>query len=494
MTSNAGRPVRGGELSRAGSRRRSWTGGRSLRIGVLLAVLSGCSDLLGPGASPDGVTPSETLFGSYVGASEITCNVTMATLTVACGSGNSPVGATNVGGKGNSAKLVVSGITYTPGTQVFAMNVAVQNLLVQQMGTSDGPTITGMRTFFTTNPFRTAGSGPVALLNPDGTDTFTAAGQKYFEYLQKVPLLGTTSTKNWQFTIGPSVTSWRFRVYVSTELLPVVVFDKEDAGNRDIYRVALDGTDLVRISSHAAADLDPTAGQGRITYASYRNGQADLYSTALQGGGTHKRLTNTAANELAPAVDPKNVRVAFTSDLSGASKLWWADVSATGDVSFYRTINLALVPIGNGWIEASPIFDPTTNNYVSFVVTNGTSADIHAMVVGLTGNNFANLVVNPAADVEPAYNAAGTRLAFTSTRNGDVEIYELNLGTNVVTRITNRAGYDAQPTYLPDGRIVFVRDVAGVRSLRWINPATLVEGTIPTGSGTPRNPFVVPLY
>jgi len=53
-------------------------------------------------------------------------------------------------------------------------------------------------------------------------------------------------------------------------------------------------------------------------------------------------------------------------------------------------------------------------------------------------------------------------IAFTSTRNGNDEIYVMNADGTAETRITNNAGWDGQPAWSPDGtKIAFVSDRDG---------------------------------
>ena len=73
-------------------------------------------------------------------------------------------------------------------------------------------------------------------------------------------------------------------------------------------------------------------------------------------------------------------------------------------------------------------------------------------------------------DFEPAFSPDGRRIAFASNRTGDVELFLLELESGEVTRLTNREGSDGQPTWLPDGRIVYVAFAEATPELRWLDP------------------------
>src|SRR5215213_8551231 len=80
---------------------------------------------------------------------------------------------------------------------------------------------------------------------------------------------------------------------------PVVVFDRVTGGNRDIWKVDLDGQNLVQLTTDPGDDQDPTVVKGTVVFVSYRAGNAELYTLPLAGGGT-TRLTTTSRDETTP--------------------------------------------------------------------------------------------------------------------------------------------------------------------------------------------------
>ena len=45
----------------------------------------------------------------------------------------------------------------------------------------------------------------------------------------------------------------------------------------------------------------------------------------------------------------------------------------------------------------------------------------------------------------------GSRIVFTSTKDGDIELYTMNVDGTGLRRITNRVGYDGGAFFSPDG-------------------------------------------
>ncbi|HEY0070674.1 MAG TPA: hypothetical protein VGE04_11975 [Chloroflexia bacterium] len=74
------------------------------------------------------------------------------------------------------------------------------------------------------------------------------------------------------------------------------------------------------------------------------------------------------------------------------------------------------------------------------------------------GTSPVNLTNNPAQDDDAAYSPDGSKIAFSSTRDaGDQEIYVMNNDGSNPVRLTNSPGEDKSPSWSPDGaRIVFV--------------------------------------
>jgi WD40 repeat protein len=240
---------------------------------------------------------------------------------------------------------------------------------------------------------------------------------------------------------------------------PTVVFDQvSDSGNRDLWRVALDGQDLVRLTTHAADDRDPFVVGDQVTYISRRNGPPDLWRMALAGGG-QVQLTSTADEEMDPAVTAASA-VAYTRLLGGIPKL-------------YRSTGGAAVAVTDafsaGAVDGSPSWAPTGDRIV-FASSQGGPVRLWTARISTGALDTLPGRAISGADVEPAWSPDGGRIAFASSREGPTEIYLLTLATGVATRLTTAGGINGRPAWTGDGRILFVTWVAGHPTLRWLDP------------------------
>jgi hypothetical protein len=179
------------------------------RLGLAaLALLGACTD--NPMASAPEPDPVNVL-------SALVCRVEVQSQTMSCAPMVPTTGASLekriVGGQDLYVKLRSSGTSYD-GTQVFQTSVTVQNLLGSPIGMVGGNP-DSVNVFFASGPNVTGGSGNVAVANPDGTATFTQAGQEFFHYAGILEPYEISAAKTWQFNVDNTVTSFSFTVFVS---------------------------------------------------------------------------------------------------------------------------------------------------------------------------------------------------------------------------------------------------------------------------------------
>ena len=79
--------------------------------------------------------------------------------------------------------------------------------------------------------------------------------------------------------------------------------------------------------------------------------------------------------------------------------------------------------------------------------------DYDIYIMDIKGKNLQNLTNSPTHEFKPAFSPDGHRMAYVSSRHdGNPEIYVMNLNTKVSYRLTNHPGHDDNPAWSPDGR------------------------------------------
>lgn len=70
----------------------------------------------------------------------------------------------------------------------------------------------------------------------------------------------------------------------------------------------------------------------------------------------------------------------------------------------------------------------------------------------LNGNIVKQLTNSPAYDAEATISPDGKSMVYTSTKDGDIELYVMNLKTGKEKRVTHAPGYDGGAWFSPDGK------------------------------------------
>ncbi|MBK6364752.1 MAG: PD40 domain-containing protein [Saprospiraceae bacterium] len=75
----------------------------------------------------------------------------------------------------------------------------------------------------------------------------------------------------------------------------------------------------------------------------------------------------------------------------------------------------------------------------------------------LQGNIIKKLTNGPGYDAEATVSPKGDKIVFTSTRSGDLELYTMNIDGSDVRQITFDLGYDGGAFFSPDGKKLIFR-------------------------------------
>jgi Tol biopolymer transport system component len=235
-------------------------------------------------------------------------------------------------------------------------------------------------------------------------------------------------------------------------------------GNRNIGVVRPDGSQLRTIVAHSADDFAPRWSPNRqlLAFLSNRDGNVELY-VAPADGSSAMRATNTLVAESRPVWSPDSQSLAYVSpDRDGNPHVF--------------LINIAeLVPrrltFGTTG-ETDPAWSPD-GQWIAFaaVEEDGTSLGIF-----LRNPNGVNRVhLTHSDDRAPAWSPDSKQLAFVSERDGNQEVYTVNVGGREgfpePVRITENPGADYAPAWSPNGkRIAFLSLRDGHTGIYTVSP------------------------
>ena len=141
--------------------------------------------------------------------------------------------------------------------------------------------------------------------------------------------------------------------------------------------------------------------------------------------------------------------------------------------AFAATVFLMFVATG-----AFAVTGPFTTR-VAFTTDRDGNSEIYT--VNANGSVAIRLTNNTSTDTHATYSRDGRKIAFMSNRDGNNEIYVMNADGSGQTRLTNNPASDSQPAFSPDGaQLVFVSNRGGNFDLF----SLFVDGTGPVNQLT----------
>ncbi len=240
------------------------------------------------------------------------------------------------------------------------------------------------------------------------------------------------------------------------KLSGTIVFQSDRSGNRDIYRMNADGSNIVQLTRSEADDEYPVwSPDGRqIAFKSNRNGTFAIY--IMDADGNNQRLvTSGPANDEDPAWSPDGKQIVFHSDRSGTLQLFVMNVDGSG----IRRLNDTLGYNGNpAWSPDGRRIAYSGNRIMGWNV----------YLVDLDGRNDIRLTDGHGA-CRPDWSPDGNRIAFVSQKadgKGDIWLMNTDGGDHVLLTQDDR-NYDYYPAWSPDGRHIAYAKTSDKKTGNW---------------------------
>ncbi len=257
-----------------------------------------------------------------------------------------------------------------------------------------------------------------------------------------------------------------------------IVYMADRDGNHELYVMNADGTGEANITQNAASDNVPrwSPDGAKIVFFSDRDGNEEIYTSNPDGTGLTRVTRTEEQDEEFPVWTPDG-QIAFNRGAPNATDLppTWHVIEADGaDEVELAALNEA----GAGFVDwvAGPL--GVGSNAVASSTTTATSSggtpavsaaisasgrlafssgrdgngDIYS--VSADGTGETRLTTNPADDFDPTWSPDGTQIAFRTTRYGNDEIYVMDADGSNQRNLTNDPSGDWSPAWSPDGRTI----------------------------------------
>jgi TolB protein len=165
-------------------------------------------------------------------------------------------------------------------------------------------------------------------------------------------------------------------------------------------------------------------------------------------GADPRRVAHRVSNAIVEAFTGKpgmfDTRVVAIVDFGSGKEVYTFDYDGENRRSVSR----------NGSINLSPSFSPDGSK-VAYTSYRDNNPDL--WVTDLRSGRHTKLSARPGINAGAEWSPDGTELALTLSKDQDSEIYALGSDGSIVARLTRDWGIDVSPSYSPDGsRIAFV--------------------------------------
>lgn len=259
--------------------------------------------------------------------------------------------------------------------------------------------------------------------------------------------------------------------------VPGIAFESDRTGNSEIFLVKADGSSLTQLTFDAAEDMHPAPSfNGQLIAFSSDRDDPNRQSCGHPGSancvfqievmridGSHiKPLTSGPGSKGDLAWSPDGTHIAFDSTADDPDPLTCGQTGqpkcivniylmrADGSDVVRLTNSSPTNPIANEHPHWSP-----DNKMLAFESDRDGNVEVYSMNVD--GSAQTRLTNNPAVDEHPSWSPDGLKIAFDSNRDGRFQIYAMNRNGSNQTRITNDQGDDVHPYWCPSctDRITF---------------------------------------
>jgi Tol biopolymer transport system component/DNA-binding winged helix-turn-helix (wHTH) protein len=188
-----------------------------------------------------------------------------------------------------------------------------------------------------------------------------------------------------------------------------------------------------------------------IVFQDRLNDNGEICLVRSDGSGGVQDLTNNAARDVGPSWSPDGSKIVFTSNRDGNYDLFQIYVMNADGSNQHRIYYSSGMSVHPNWSPdgihiafANDKEDGRTGNFEIFSIELETTQPEQ------------RLTFRRRYDVLPVYSPDGSRIAFTSSADGNGEIYVMNADGSGLVRLTRDAADDNSPSWSPDGNhIIF---------------------------------------
>jgi TolB protein len=169
----------------------------------------------------------------------------------------------------------------------------------------------------------------------------------------------------------------------------------------------------------------------KIAFTTNRDGNPEIYVMNKDGSGV-RRMTNSPGIDVSPTWSPTGGQLAWVSDRTGTARIYIMNADGTGQRVLIN----------------EECFRPTWSsgkfNEIAYAGKSGPGYDIK--VYSFADGVSRRITDGIGSNESPAFSPNGRHIAFTSTRNGKVQVYTIARDGNDLRQVT-REGNNKYPNW-----------------------------------------------
>ncbi|MBI1901539.1 MAG: PD40 domain-containing protein [Planctomycetia bacterium] len=193
----------------------------------------------------------------------------------------------------------------------------------------------------------------------------------------------------------------------------------------------------------------------QLVFARHRGATIFLFVVAADGS-SERRLTNRTDPEYDAVFDPEGGAIALAVDKTSPNQ---GDIDIHTGKSDGSDLKPLVVSEGKLSHEEWPAWSPD-GKQLAFTSTRDGNQELY--VCRRDGSERKRLTSDPAHDAHPCWSPDGKSVVFATGRWGNLELASVEVESLKITRLTESRGLDDYPAFSPDGKkLAFVSNRDG---------------------------------